>query len=256
MLEVNRAAPLPARPVEVLLLATFHFAQQDTTKVDVLTPARQREIERLAASLARFRPTRIFVEQQPYFAQKRIDSTYALYRTGQWTLRRNEVYQLGYRIAGMLGHDRVLASDHAGFWLGDSVHNVATKLGQLDILNATAPRTMKGVHQVISTETLLSRGSIGDVLRWLNDPQYLLRSQNGYFSRLAMIGDDKVAAGPDLVAEWYRRNIKIYRTILDQLDYSESRIMVIIGGDHVPPLQHFFESNVNFRVVPASSYLP
>lgn len=239
-----------------MLLGTFHFAQQDTSRVDVLAPSRQHEIEQVVASLARFRPTRIFVERQPYYWQRRIDSTYALYRAGRWPLPRNEIYQLGYRLAGTLGHERVYAADHAGWWLGDSVQHVATRLHQLDVLNGTAPHTLKAVFEVADDSVLLARGSIGEVLRWLNDPEYMLRTQNHYFGRLARVGDDDVEAGPDLVAEWYRRNMKIYRTVLDRLDYSEERILIIIGGDHVPPLEHFFASNVNFRVVSPLSYLP
>lgn len=253
--QVNRAAPLPGRPIEIMVVATFHFAQQDTTKVDVLSVQRQREIEQVAASLASFRPDKIFLERQPYYWQRRIDSTYKLYREGRWTLPRNEIFQLGYRIAKALAHQRVYAADHAGFWLGDSVRRVATNLGQLAVLDGTAPQTLKAVHEIADDDVLLATGSISDVLRWLNDPEYLLRTQNNYFGRLARIGNDSVEVGPDLIAEWYRRNLKIYRTILDRLDYSERRIMVIIGGDHVPPLRHFFDSNVNFRTISAVPYI-
>jgi hypothetical protein len=253
--QMDSAAPLPLRRVEVMLVGTFHFAQQDTTKVDILAPARQREIAQVVMALARFRPTKIFVERQPYYWQRRLDSTYALYKAGKWTLPRNEVYQLGYRLAKTLGHERVYPADHPGFWLGDSVQHVATKLGQLDVLNGTAAHTMRALHEVADDDVLLTQGSIGDALRWLNDPEYVRRTQDFYFNRLARIGNDSVEAGPDLVAEWYRRNIKIYRTVLDQLGGSEERIMVIIGGDHVPPLQHFFDSNAGFRVIPAAEYL-
>jgi hypothetical protein len=255
-LRVQAGAPLPARPVEVMLLGTFHFAQLDTGRVDVLSPGRQREIEQVADALTRFGPDKIFVERQPFFWQRAFDSTYALYRAGQWVLPRNEIYQLGYRVARRLGHDRVYAGDHAGWWLGDSVRSVAARLGQASILNGTAPHTIKNVHEVLDDDDLLAAGAtIGDVLHWMNTPEYHLRVQNGYFARNARVGNDSVAAGPDLVAEWYRRNIKIYRTIIDRLDYSERRILVIIGNDHVPPLEHFFASNANFRPVQAFAHL-
>ena len=186
---------------------------------------------------------------------RRLDSTYALYKAGDWTLPRNEIYQLGYRLAKTLEHERVYAADRPRFWLGDSVQSVATKLGQLDVLEGKAVHTRIALHEAANDAAMLARGSIGDALRWMNDPDYLLRVQDGYFSRMARIGHETVDAGPDLVAEWYRRNIKIYWSVLDQLDYSEERIVIIIGGDHVPPLQHFFSSNAGFRVVPAAGYL-
>jgi hypothetical protein len=76
----------------------------------VLEPARQREVEELIELLAAFRPTKVAVEFTPD-RQPRLDSLYAEYRAGRWALRRNEVYQLGFRLAAHLGHEGVHAVD-------------------------------------------------------------------------------------------------------------------------------------------------
>jgi len=62
--------------------------------------------------------------------------------------------------------------------------------------------------------------------------------------------------GGQHVAEWIRRNIKIYREVLARTDYAAGdRIVVFISADHVAPMRQFFEPNLNFRVVAVRDYL-
>lgn len=143
----------------------------------MLQPARQREIERVGDALVAWGPDKVFVERQPYFWQRPFDSTYALYRAGTWPLPRNEIYQLGYRVAKRLGHPRVYAGDHAGFWLGDSARRVAAQLGQTAIPEGRAPRTIRAAHEVFDDDRALAEGaSIVDVLALINDREYLQRA--------------------------------------------------------------------------------
>lgn len=243
-------------------MGVFHFDQADTSKIDVLDPRRQAEIERVVERLARFRPTRVLVEWQAYFQQAHVDSTYARYRRGQFRLPRNETYQLGYRLAARAGLDRVHCADHAGYWLGDTVRVVAAKLGQTALLNGTAPFTLPSPEASLPRDSMAAR-PIGEQLRWLNDPRYQLWMHNGYINRYARVGivgentsdprDNE--AGADLVAEWYRRNIKIYREVLARTDYGRDRIVFFIGADHVHILKQLLRDNYNFTVVEANAYL-
>ena len=92
------------QPTKVLLLGTFHFGypnadghKVDSSKfIDVLSSVRQKEMEELAQVIQRFRPTRIYVEG---WNQSFHDSLYKAYLQGTYNLGRNEIYQLGYRVA-------------------------------------------------------------------------------------------------------------------------------------------------------------
>ena len=98
------------QPTKVLLLGTFHFAypQADAHKVDsanfidVLSPARQKEIEELVSVIARFKPTRVYVESSWHGFH---DSLYSEYVKGRYKLGRNEIYQIGYRVAKQVLYD-------------------------------------------------------------------------------------------------------------------------------------------------------
>ncbi len=102
--------------VQVMLLGVYHFAGSGTDAVqapaeDVLSPGRQAELEELAARLARWAPEQVAVEWPFSFA----DSTtarYARYAASGTTDSRNEVAQIGFRLARRLGHATVHPIDH------------------------------------------------------------------------------------------------------------------------------------------------
>ena len=105
--------------------------------------------------------------------------------------------------------------------------------------------------------------SIREYLRRLNDPSYQVWQHNGYIDRIIRVGiapDDRLdlndnESGGNLIGDWYRRKLLIYRHILGRTSFGEDRIVVIIGADHVHTLKQFFQDNFNFTVVEANEYL-
>src|ERR1700760_2361846 len=96
-LAVLSAAPAPAGPakVQVMILGTFHMANPGrdlhNQKVpDVLQPAQQEQLAKVAEALARFKPTRIDVEWDEQPAAER----YAQFLAGKLPPSRNEVVQV------------------------------------------------------------------------------------------------------------------------------------------------------------------
>jgi len=79
---------------------------------DVLAPRRQAEIAHVVAALKEFRPTRIAVERQA--GDTRIARDYADYLAGTHELTRNEIEQLGFRLARELGHTAIHPVDADG----------------------------------------------------------------------------------------------------------------------------------------------
>jgi len=57
-----------------------------------------------------------------------------------------------------------------------------------------------------------------------------------YFE-LARYGDPYDYAGPDLLAAWYQRNIRIYHNIVKLIESPNERILVIYGSGHLPWLR-------------------
>jgi hypothetical protein len=97
----------------VLVLGVYHMANRgrdifNMKADDVLAPNRQAEIAQLIEVLKRFRPTRIAVERDVW--DERIARDRADYVAGKHELTRNEIEQIGFRLARELGHESVYPS--------------------------------------------------------------------------------------------------------------------------------------------------
>jgi hypothetical protein len=248
------AAPtgFPARcgpdEVQVLLVGTFHFAGSSndavSTPLDVRTPARQAELEDLAARLSRWAPEQIAVEWPATFA----DSTAARYAryvaSGGQSTSQNEVVQLGFRLARRLGHAAVHPIDHQmpigndsiGPLLarrpdlrarGDSV-TAALEVRERASQQTNAERTLVGQLAAINGDAALHGGNSGSMFLWLE------------------AGDGDNRAGPQLLARWYERNFHMAHNLTRILRPSTRRVLVLVGAGHVPPLRNILDESPRF----------
>src|ERR1700681_805348 len=95
-----------ARP-EILVLGTYHMSNPghdiyNMQADDVLSPKRQQEIAQLIEVLKRFHPTKIAIEAD--VGSQRVAQQYSDYLAGKYALSRNEIDQIGYRLAKELAH--------------------------------------------------------------------------------------------------------------------------------------------------------
>src|SRR6266700_2476304 len=102
---------------QILVLGVFHMSNPGhdlhNVKVDdVLAPKRQQEIAQLIDVLKKFHPTKIAIEASVGSAG--IEKQYSDYLAGSYTLSRNEVHQIGYRLAKELGHKTIYPVDEDG----------------------------------------------------------------------------------------------------------------------------------------------
>lgn len=95
---------------EVMVLGVFHFhnpgldAYKPKYPFDILESSRQDELELLLQQLARYKPTKILVEWDRIKADSIANVHYQSYLRGTFSIddKRNEVYQIGFRLAKML----------------------------------------------------------------------------------------------------------------------------------------------------------
>jgi pheromone shutdown protein TraB len=55
-------------------------------------------------------------------------------------------------------------------------------------------------------------------------------------------------AGPDLLAAWYQRNIRIYHNIVKLVDSPNDRILVIYGAGHLGWLQQDIANDATVKL--------
>jgi hypothetical protein len=220
-----------ARP-EILVLGTFHMSNpghdiHNMQADDVLSPKRQQEIAQLIEVLRRFRPTRIAIEAD--VGSQRVTREYSDYLAGKYTLSRNEIDQIGYRLAKELGHRSVFAVDVDGDFPYLRVVNYAKANGLKERFDALVARTgarVKAQGEFLQTHTVL------ETLEYMNADSLVASDVASYFA-FVPYGEPFEYAGPDLLALWYQRNIRIYHNIVKLIESPKDRILVIYGAGHL-----------------------
>jgi len=273
-----------ARPTEVMVLGVYHFDNpgRDDHNLDVddyLTPERQAEIDAVNDRLVAFAPDRVFLEQHTS-QQVRIDSLYDAYRHGDLDLAtldraRNEVFQLGFKVARRLGHKRVYCIGARNLWFSGHVRTIADSLGidALDTYDDGVDDHLEDMQTYTRTHTVLDnliRTNLPDDvmanhrfyvagLPYVLDPgrpeaYEILQEERDGTSYAALAIEDRYI-GAELTAEWYRANIKVYANILHHTAPDDERLLVIYGQGHKRILDYLFEDHPGFVAVPANDVL-
>jgi hypothetical protein len=226
---------------QVLVLGTFHMANpgHDINNVhvdDVLAPARQAQIAEVMTVLERFKPTKIAVEADVGSAS--LASRYQDYLAGKHELTRNEIEQIGFRLAKMLGQQTIYGVDADGDfpWMRLTDYAKAHGVPLFDSVSAEFASATKGTDSYLATHTILET-----LLRVNSDSAVALGV--GTYARLAHIGEPWDYAGPDLVADWYRRNIRIYNHVVRLVSSPSERVLVIFGYGHLGFLRQDFAAD-------------
>jgi len=256
-----------SKKIKVYLLGSFHFAQTDST-YNVLDKKHQKSIDQLCKIAVSNNPNKVFVERQPEFeSSNRLDSLYKIYQGLKRPLRaKNEIYQVGFRIAKMLNHTKVYQCDHPGRY--GSLHSAATEYAennnQKDILDRKSLGTMQRYDFSVNEDSIMQNSTLLEYIQWINSDQVMNSSHASYVTNYPLIGstdfynydDDNTLIGADVITDWYRRNILIYTKMINQVDYvNDQAILLLMGADHIPILNYLFTTNPFFEVVPASEWL-
>ena len=236
-----------AERAEVLVLGVYHMANPghdlfNTQADDVLAPKRQTEMAALIAALKRFNPTKIALEADVY--SDRMSKRYADYLAGKYELTRNEIDQIGLRLAKELGHKTVYATDVDGDFPFQRVVNYGKASGrskELDAMMGEVGEMVKKQNAYLASHTIL------ETLLYMNADQKVADDVGVYF-REAHLGEPGDWAGADLVAEWFRRNIRIFANIARLADSPGERVLAIYGAGHLGWLRHAVASDPTMRL--------
>lgn len=103
----------------VMILGVFHFdypgldAYNEQFWLDVLLEDKQQEIDDLLNPLKEYKPTKILVELNRIESDSLFNARYSGYLNGNFDIsgRRNEVYQLGFKLAEKMNHTKIYCVD-------------------------------------------------------------------------------------------------------------------------------------------------
>jgi uncharacterized protein DUF5694 len=239
-------APAPGR-AEVLVLGVYHMANPGRDLVnmqadDVLAPRRQAEIAALMAVLKKFGPTKVAIEGT--VGSDTHPKRYAEYLAGTHDLSRNEIEQIGYRLAREMGHKTVYPVDVDGDFPFQHVVNFAKASGRSKEMDAI----MDDVGAMVKAQgAYLAAHSVLETLLYMN-ADAKVAEDTGYYYRWAHLGEPWDWAGPDLLADWFRRNARIYGNVVGLVESPGERVLVIFGAGHLGWLRQSVASDPTLKL--------
>ncbi|MEO6970210.1 MAG: DUF5694 domain-containing protein [Chthoniobacterales bacterium] len=249
----------PPPPIQVMVLGTYHFGNPGldlhNMKVDsVLTPARQAELEDVAARLAKFNPTKIATEALSDRADFGVNK-FAEFTLQKLTTNPDERVQIAFRLARRLDLKTVYGideqSDTIDYFPFDKVETYARTHGQ----TAALARLQDGVEQMVKQmEAAQKSKPIRLMLADQNEPATIQSGHENFYYGLLTFGDQKAQPGAELNAGWYQRNAKIFSK-LAQIARPGDRVLVVFGSGHSFWLRHFVQNTPGFELVEPNQYL-
>ena len=251
---------------KAMVLGVFHFANPglDSYKpkyaFNILEEKRQGELEILLSKIAEYKPTKILLEWDRIEMDSIVNDRFQKYLNGTFSIddKSNEVYQIGFKLAKKLGHRKIYCSDASADWFGVEL--------DWDNYDAEAYLKLKGQYEKSTrydfqsfyelSDSLKTVQSLPDHLAMINNPENRLKDHQAYLTETVLEGAGDNYIGADAVANWYRRNLRIFANAYDLTDFdSEERLLLLYGSGHVWQLRQFFMDSPDFEYVEPNEYL-
>ncbi len=221
---------------EFLFIGSYHMGNpgrdvHNTKADDVLSEKRQREIAEVVRLIERYRPTKVMVEADTG-NQDKINTSFTESCKGRRPLARNETEQLGFRIACDMGLKTVYAVD----WNELGPIKDEDSVDYLKAVERHQQQKQYDRHLAIGKaeadkgQQILDRGTVLDMLAYLNSDTYLKQNAMAYY-RIGMLGTPSDPIGANWVQLWFGRNLAIFNNIARSTDKGD-RVLVIYGAGH------------------------
>lgn len=248
---------LPQQQPQIMIVGVAHFVSKhdahNSNFDDMLSPERQKQIQDVLNHLAKFKPTKVMIEQAS--GRTEITDRYQQYLKGNYVLGANEIYQLGFRLAATANNPTIYLvdspDDEKAFPFDYSGLLAAEKqYGQK--YTAAAEEHWKPFLQ--RQDDLEQHGTVLDLLRYLNTREALEYNASWYMyaDRIGTAQDYKAV---ETVSNWYGRNLDIFANIVHSMDSPDDRVVVIIGQGHAYQLRNYVQLSPDLQFVDPENYL-
>ena len=252
-----------------MLLGTFHFhnpghdAHKPAFTLDTFSARRQREIAEVVERLAAFVPTKVAVEPGLDY-QGEVDACYRAFLArdpadeaplpSRWLTPANEIVQLGFRAARVLGHARVHCAGAPPRHYEPRPDPVAAAraIGQEHLLDRWRPRFFRMWDEA---DARMPRLSLREMLLGMNTEESALRGHGLYLVDAFRVGAPGEYPGVDAVTAWFNWNLRIFANLQRITEREDERILLVIGAGHLPILRHCVRASPEYELAEAVDYL-
>ncbi len=247
-----------ADSAQIMVLGTYHMHNPKYDSVifeadDVLSERRQKEIDELLNQISKYRPTKIAIES-PY--KNRVWQTrYREYLKGNYKLGRNEIEQIGFKLAKRLNLKTLYSIDFplrmSGF-LSIELENPPVKPKK-----KTKDNVAKKPRVLSRSEKILRKSTISEYLYRMNEKKNFEKNHEQYMKMmLPDFEDSAIYYKADKVTNWYKRNLRMFSNLNRISKFNnDERVLLIVGAGHLKLLTDFADDAPQFCLVSPLSYL-
>lgn len=253
---------------KILTLGTFHFhlvKSQFGVDFDINSKEKQKELNQIIKQIETYKPTKIFVEWE-FSKQNQLDELYNLYlkdKTFELIKQKygknetmyfeSEVQQLGFKLADKLKHKKLYAFDYLINEPNDTVMVAIQKANQTDLMKEIQ-KEFGEYGQTIVTKFQKEK-SLKNLLLFFNNKELENKLNSGYISLFNRAGNKDDFSGAYFVSERFKRNLYMYSLIQKQINKTDERILVIVGGQHSAGFRDFIRDDKNLEKIELETIL-
>jgi hypothetical protein len=244
-------APAQLMIVGMAHLVWHHDIHNSQFNGDPRSPQRQAQIAQIVGRLARFRPTKVLIEDTN--GDPKVIANYAAFVAGRFTLPPSEDYQIGFRLAHAAGNATIYPVDTWGPQLIDDNSAQGKRVDAYLMKNLANVRVPETDAFIAKMDKVEQTGTYLDVLRLINTDE-AIRANAMWYSVAAGLGPPPNYAGTLYTAQWYTRNTYIWANILHTIEPGD-RVAVLFGQGHEYLLREFARMNPNIQYVDPLTFL-
>ena len=253
---------------KILTVGTFHFhlvKSQFGVDFDINDKQKQAEISEILKQIEKYKPTKIFVEWE-FSKQIALDELYLLYLkdksfelikqkygNNETMYFESEIQQLGFKLAERLGHHKLFAFDYSMDEPNDTLMTAIQKANQTELMNEIQKDFGEYGQSILSK--FQQEKSLKKLLLFFNSVELENRLNTGYISLFNKAGGKDDFSGAFFVSARFRRNLYMYSLIQKQIDKTDERILVIVGGQHSAAFRDLIRDDKNLEKVELETIL-
>tara|TARA_R110000868_G_scaffold38956_3_gene136102 strand:+ start:638 stop:1459 length:822 start_codon:yes stop_codon:yes gene_type:complete len=245
--KTNEVETIENDAIRVLNFGSSHLSNtSDANKslLDISNPKVKLDLDELVKKLVTFKPTVICIELQPD-NNNFVNETYEKYKIDQ-SNRLNysdEMNAIGFEVGRLSGVKKIYGIDsQIGFDYPSLI-----KLANNSKTDSLFVENVMNSYKIVNNLPLLQQ------FKEINTKSYKMETFN-FYNFLASMHTQNNYEGADIIAEFYKRNLRIYSNLEDIPLSKEDRVLIILGATHTAYLDVFLENNPKYKLENALDY--
>ena len=253
---------------ELMILGTFHFNNRGLdgyvpkNSIDIMSNEKQKELKAVIDIVKKYAPTKIAIEVKKS-NQKWVDSIYNSYLKGNYKLQKNEIYQIGFRLAKLLGHKKVYAVDSNSKSYFEEMTEEESNKKQYNYIQKAKPESVeremmldrKFTELYTKDDVLKAQMPLLDYYLYINHPERLRIGAGHYLTGAFKMGEGDDYFGPDMKTSWFNRNLRIFHNLTKIQTPGEDKVFLLIGAGHLPILNFLTKTSPDFEFKKFKSFV-